>query len=266
MANRGLLRLKKELKMIYEDPPPGISAWTSEDNASELEAVIQGAENTPYAKGSFRLHISVPPRYPFEPPKIHFKTPIYHPNIDSAGRICLDILNMPPKGAWKPSLNISTLLSSIQLLMSHPNPDDGLMLEITHEYIHNFAHFVRTATEHTRLHAMQQTQPITDVTAMSRVREASGVVEASGAGKSEEEASVMGGLGWQATQKFESENDSHGGGGTGRGNAAGDHSCSSATEVPACADLQSDSVSTEHETESAHLVWKCGADVLELLA
>ena len=34
------------------------------------------------------------------------------------------------QGAWKPSLSISTVLSSIQLLMSHPNPDDGLMLDI----------------------------------------------------------------------------------------------------------------------------------------
>jgi hypothetical protein len=35
-----------------------------------------------------------------------------------------------PQGAWKPSLNLSSTLSSIQLLMSHPNPDDGLMLDI----------------------------------------------------------------------------------------------------------------------------------------
>ena len=37
-GNIGLLRLKKELVMLYQDPPPGISAWAKEDNASELEA------------------------------------------------------------------------------------------------------------------------------------------------------------------------------------------------------------------------------------
>ena len=34
------------------------------------------------------------------------------------------------QGSWKPSWNISTLLTSIQLLMSDPNPDDPLMADI----------------------------------------------------------------------------------------------------------------------------------------
>ena len=49
---------------------------------------------------------------------------------DSGGRICLDTLKMPPKGSWVPSLNISTLLTTIRLLLAHPNPDDGLMADI----------------------------------------------------------------------------------------------------------------------------------------
>lgn len=122
-------------------------------SARQCLTVIIGADDTPYAKGSFKLRMTVPQRYPFEPPKVCFVTPIYHPNIDSAGRICLDILNMPPKGAWKPSLNISTVLTSIRLLMSHPNPDDGLMVDITQQYVTDRPQFERIATERTRQHA-----------------------------------------------------------------------------------------------------------------
>jgi hypothetical protein len=50
--------------------------------------------------------------------------------VPAEGRICLDILNMPPKGAWKPSLNFGTLLASVGLLLAHPNPDDGLVTDI----------------------------------------------------------------------------------------------------------------------------------------
>ena len=43
-SNVGLMRLKKELKMLYEDPPPGISAWAQEENFHEIEA---GAAHMP---------------------------------------------------------------------------------------------------------------------------------------------------------------------------------------------------------------------------
>ena len=34
------------------------------------------------------------------------------------------------QGAWRPALNISTVLASIGLLLADPNPDDGLMTEV----------------------------------------------------------------------------------------------------------------------------------------
>ena len=57
---------------------------------------ITGPEDSPYENGVFELELTLSNRYPFEPPKLQFITPIYHPNIDSTGRICLDLLKMPP--------------------------------------------------------------------------------------------------------------------------------------------------------------------------
>ena len=47
---------------------------------------------TPYEGGVFFLNIHFPNDYPFKPPKLTFSTRIYHPNINSNGSICLDIL------------------------------------------------------------------------------------------------------------------------------------------------------------------------------
>jgi ubiquitin-conjugating enzyme E2 T len=91
---------------------------------------IRGPTDSPFEDGTFKLDVQIPQRYPFDPPQIRFVTPIYHPNIDEAGRICADILKMPPAGSWKPALNLSTVLLALAGLMSYPNPDDPLEVDI----------------------------------------------------------------------------------------------------------------------------------------
>ncbi|KAM4701301.1 ubiquitin-conjugating enzyme E2 T isoform 2-T2 [Discoglossus pictus] len=151
-------RLKRELQLLTTEPPPGVTCWQHEDHLDELRAQVVGGSGSPYEGGIFNLEIIVPERYPFEPPKMHFLTPIYHPNIDSAGRICLDILKLPPKGAWRPALNISTVLTSIQLLMSEPNPDDPLMADISSEFKYNRSAFLSNARKWTEKHAIPSKQ------------------------------------------------------------------------------------------------------------
>ncbi|ETI44100.1 hypothetical protein L917_10665 [Phytophthora nicotianae] len=166
-------RMRKEIAMLESDPPFGVSAWPKDDQINRLEAQILGPDGSPYEKGVFQLVIDIPERYPFEPPKVRFVTPIYHPNIDDAGRICLDTLKMQPKGSWLPSVNISTLLTTIRLLMAEPNADDGLMPEIADIFKHNRELFNRKATEVTMQHARNTPvhQPSVDMTARDNMKD-----------------------------------------------------------------------------------------------
>eukprot|EP00494_Astrolonche_serrata_P003753 UN03761 len=58
-----------------------------------------------------------------DPPKAHFLTQIYHPNVDRLGRICLDVL----KDKWSPALQIRTVCLSLISLLQDPNPEDPLV-------------------------------------------------------------------------------------------------------------------------------------------
>ena len=82
------------------------------------QATIMGPPESPYQGGVFFLTIHFPTDYPFKPPKVAFTTRIYHPNINSNGSICLDIL----RSQWSPALTISKgtcLLDSKQKLGIH---------------------------------------------------------------------------------------------------------------------------------------------------
>jgi ubiquitin-conjugating enzyme E2 D len=125
-----LRRIKKELDELHLDPPSNCSAGIVGQDYFNWQATILGPSETPYAGGIFNLSIMFPPNYPFKPPKVKFITKIFHPNINSYGSICLDVLNTQ----WSPALTVSKLLLSISSLLSDPNPDDPLEPEIAKIY------------------------------------------------------------------------------------------------------------------------------------
>ncbi|EPS68655.1 ubiquitin carrier protein, partial [Genlisea aurea] len=112
-------RIQKELNDLRRDPPISCSAGPVGSDLFQWQATIMGPADSPYAGGIFDASITFPPDYPFKPPKIIFKTKVYHPNINSSGSICLDVL----KDHWSPALTVSKLLLSICSLLTDPNPD-----------------------------------------------------------------------------------------------------------------------------------------------
>ena len=94
------------------------SAGPKGDNIYEWVSTILGPPGSVYEGGVFFLDIHFSPEYPFKPPKVTFRTRIYHCNINSQGVICLDIL----KDNWSPALTVSKVLLSVCSLLTDCNP------------------------------------------------------------------------------------------------------------------------------------------------
>ena len=143
-------RIQKEYMDMQTDPPENCSAGPiSEDEFDKWEATIIGPAGTPYQDGIFRLEIYFPPNYPYTPPKIIFRTPIFHCNIKE-GQICLDILTA---NKWSPALTISKVLLSISSMLADQNSSDPLNKQAADLYINNRPLFEKTAKDYVRRHA-----------------------------------------------------------------------------------------------------------------
>ncbi|KAM9670464.1 ubiquitin-conjugating enzyme E2 E2 isoform 3-T3 [Dama dama] len=168
-------RIQKELAEITLDPPPNCrlqnsvrirvlavcmmlstlnnlalkGAGPKGDNIYEWRSTILGPPGSVYEGGVFFLDITFSPDYPFKPPKVTFRTRIYHCNINSQGVICLDIL----KDNWSPALTISKVLLSICSLLTDCNPADPLVGSIATQYMTNRAEHDRMARQWTKRYA-----------------------------------------------------------------------------------------------------------------
>lgn len=78
-----------------------------------------------YKGGHFTFTFNMSQNYPHEPPKVKCTQKIYHPNIDTDGNVCLNIL----REEWKPVLNLNAAIVGLQFLFLEPNASDPLNKE-----------------------------------------------------------------------------------------------------------------------------------------
>ena len=115
-------RLQTELCQIMMAGDKDATAFPEGENLFKWVGTITGAAGTAYEGLKYKMSIDFPSDYPYKPPTVKFVTPCFHPNVDAAGNICLDIL----KDRWSATYSVAAILQSIRSLLGDPNNDSPL--------------------------------------------------------------------------------------------------------------------------------------------
>ena len=153
MPGKYLDRLNKELSDLKKNPVCNCDARPDDETLMEWTSTIIGPIGTPYENGIFKLKMTFSSSYPFKSPQVRFITKIFHPNIDSAGGICLDIL----KEKWSPILGIEKILLSICSSLDETIPQDPLVTYAADLYMNDREAFNNEAKSWTAIYANPDT-------------------------------------------------------------------------------------------------------------
>ena len=133
----GQIRMTKDLQDL--DKPSFIEMRVDPANIMVfgLTMDLSREQDSLWIGGKFDFTVRVPPEYPHKAPVVHCDTDVYHPNIDTDGNVCLNIL----RADWKPVLDIGNVIMGLIFLFLEPNPNDPLNHEAAAEFRENPARF-----------------------------------------------------------------------------------------------------------------------------
>ncbi|KAK3810823.1 MAG: ubiquitin-conjugating enzyme/RWD-like protein [Benniella sp.] len=151
MSEQATLLLKRQLKDLTRNPVEGFSAGLVDDaNIFEWDILIMGPQDTLYESGFYKAVMTFPPDYPLMPPKLTFKTEMYHPNVYPNGEVCISILHPPGEDKygyeqaserWSPVHTVETILVSVISMLSSPNDESPANIDAAKEWREDYPSF-----------------------------------------------------------------------------------------------------------------------------
>uniref|UniRef100_A0AC34RQK4 UBC core domain-containing protein n=1 Tax=Panagrolaimus sp. JU765 TaxID=591449 RepID=A0AC34RQK4_9BILA len=156
----GAFKIKLNLHPEYPFKPPRIQFLTpiyhpNVDKQGNLCLSVIQMDNwkiTTSIEAAFKIKLDLHPEYPFKPPRIQFLTPIYHPNVDKQGNLCLSVIQMDN---WKITTSIEAVLSSLMTLIEKPEPERALRMNLAEMYIQQHDNFLKTAALKAKKHGIK---------------------------------------------------------------------------------------------------------------
>ncbi|XP_075391270.1 ubiquitin-conjugating enzyme E2 U [Tenrec ecaudatus] len=128
MHCRAHLLLERDYEELMENNYTGITAFPVSEDLMKWEAEIEGLQDTIWQGLFFQVSIQFTTEYNLVPPDVKFKTIPFHPNVDRiTGRPCIDFLDDPQQ--WNVNYTLSSILLSLQVMLSNPVPENPVNVE-----------------------------------------------------------------------------------------------------------------------------------------
>ena len=125
-----ITRLLADISNLQNNSPAGVAVSGSPRGAGgdilTLRCYIDGLPDSFTEDGMFKLTLTFPPDYPFQPPEVKFRSEMFHPNISPDGRV--------PLTNWSPAHDVTKILTDIQSLLSQPHLDSPVNQEAAQLY------------------------------------------------------------------------------------------------------------------------------------
>ncbi|NXM74070.1 UB2L5 enzyme, partial [Serilophus lunatus] len=110
----------------------------------------------PYNAGAFRFELAFSSNHPLEPPTATLRTRIYHPGVDSEGRVCQPLTT---RERWAPTTRAIQVLQDLLLHLDSPDPQRVLRPDLARELQEHPEEFQHQAEEQVRLYAEPRLEP-----------------------------------------------------------------------------------------------------------
>ena len=140
---KSLKRIQRDIANIIKDDSlkhqDKIFCLFNDSDIYDVKALVVGPTETPYEGGFFFIRLRFSDVHPQKPPtaKLQTLSPSvrFNPNLYEGGKVCLSILGTWDGPGWTPCMTMTTVLTSIQSLMSempyrnepgHDNDSDKL--------------------------------------------------------------------------------------------------------------------------------------------
>ncbi|CAF1435698.1 unnamed protein product [Rotaria sordida] len=72
-----------------------------------------------FREGAYQIEMRLTQNFPFDPPKVRFLTPIYHPNVGEDGEFCHELLLKEAK--WTNRRTLVDVVKAVIQYIGHPN-------------------------------------------------------------------------------------------------------------------------------------------------